>query len=50
MRDPADDQVLAAAFAGKADFIISGDVHLLELECFEEIPIISAVAILKRMS
>ena len=31
-RDPADDQVLAAA---QADLIVSGDAHLLELETFQ---------------
>ncbi len=34
-RDPADDQVLAAALAAQADLIVSGDAHLLELETFQ---------------
>lgn len=40
--DPADDKFLEAAIAGKVDFIVSGDMHLLELQEFRSIPIISA--------
>ncbi|MGH3368413.1 MAG: putative toxin-antitoxin system toxin component, PIN family [Nocardioidaceae bacterium] len=32
--DPSDDRVLEAADAARADFIITGDHHLLELEDF----------------
>lgn len=39
--DPADDKFLEAAIAGKVDFIVSGDLHLLELKEFRSIPIIS---------
>jgi putative PIN family toxin of toxin-antitoxin system len=31
MQDPSDDQVLACALAAKADLIVSGDKHLLNL-------------------
>ncbi|MBU2609764.1 MAG: putative toxin-antitoxin system toxin component, PIN family [Chloroflexi bacterium] len=40
--DPTDDKFLEAAVAGKVNFIVSGDGHLLELKSFSEIPIISA--------
>ncbi|MGI8925086.1 MAG: putative toxin-antitoxin system toxin component, PIN family [Tepidiformaceae bacterium] len=40
-RDPADDAVLAAAAAGSADYIVSGDNDLLVLGGFEGIPIVS---------
>ena len=39
--DPKDDKFLEAAIAGKADFIVSGDKHLLDLKEFQSIPIIS---------
>jgi putative PIN family toxin of toxin-antitoxin system len=40
--DPADDRVLEAAVAGKADVIISGDhAHLLPLRSFRGIPIVT---------
>ncbi|WP_326538383.1 putative toxin-antitoxin system toxin component, PIN family [Pseudorhodoferax sp.] len=41
-RDPADDQVLAAALAAKADLIVSGDAHLLDLKRFQGIEIVTA--------
>lgn len=40
--DPQDDKFLAAALAGKADAIVSGDHHLLELKTFRAIPILTA--------
>jgi putative PIN family toxin of toxin-antitoxin system len=42
MDDPNDNLVLECAFEGKADYIISGDEHLLKLKEFEGIKIISA--------
>ena len=39
--DPADDKFLEAAIAGKVDFMVSGDDHLLELREFRSIPILS---------
>ena len=45
-RDPADDQVLAAAVAGRVDLIVSGDAHLLDMKRFRGINIVpAAVAI-----
>lgn len=41
-RDPADDEVLAAALSAKADLIVSGDAHLLDLKRFRGIDIVSA--------
>lgn len=40
--DPTDNKFLEAAWAGKVNFIVSGDNHLLELKTFREIPIITA--------
>ena len=48
-RDPADDQVLAAAVAAQADFIVSGDAHLLNLKQFQAIPIITARDAVERL-
>lgn len=41
-RDPADDQVLAAALAAQADLMVSGDAHLLDLQSFQGIEIVTA--------
>jgi len=43
-KDPDDDRVLECAVAAKADFIISGDQHLLEFEEFQGIEILSPTA------
>ena len=39
--DPEDDKFLECAVAGKADFIVSGDKHLLKLKEFHGIKIIT---------
>jgi putative PIN family toxin of toxin-antitoxin system len=39
--DPDDDKLLDAAVAGHADFIISGDHHLLELRTYRGIRVVS---------
>lgn len=40
-RDSKDDKFLELAVNGKADFILSGDVDLLAMTPFQNIPIIS---------
>ena len=40
--DPTDNKFLEAALAGKADLIVSGDSHLLEVKEFRGIPVITA--------
>lgn len=42
--DPDDDQMLATAVAGVADYIVSGDRHLLELREYEGVRILSPAA------
>jgi putative PIN family toxin of toxin-antitoxin system len=43
-RDPEDDQILACAIEGHADYVVTGDQDLLSLERYREIPIISPAA------
>jgi putative PIN family toxin of toxin-antitoxin system len=47
--DPDDHKFLEAAVAGKADYILSGDQHLLRLGVFEGIPIIGSRQFLELM-
>lgn len=47
IRDPADDQVLAAALSASVDLIVSGDAHLLDLATFQNIPIVDAASALR---
>ena len=49
-RDPTDDQVLATALAAQADYIVSGDAHLRDLQCFQGIAIITASAAVDRIA
>lgn len=39
--DPDDNQILACALTAKADFIVSGDKHLLKLEKYKGIKIVT---------
>ena len=48
MADPDDDHVLGAAIAAGADFIVSGDTHLLALTTFRAIPIVTAAVVVGR--
>jgi putative PIN family toxin of toxin-antitoxin system len=45
--DPADDSILNVAYDSKADYIVSGDSHLLNLKKFKEIKIVTADEMLK---
>ena len=45
--DPTDNIILACAVEGGADFIISGDSHLLKLANFEEIEIVAPATFLE---
>jgi putative PIN family toxin of toxin-antitoxin system len=46
-QDPEDDKFLECAVSGDADFIVSGDRHLLSLEDFRRIPIVKAADFVK---
>lgn len=45
-QDPDDNLIVACAIGGNADFIVSGDRHLLRLRVFRDIPILSPAAFL----
>ncbi len=45
--DPDDDLVLNAAHLGKADYVVSGDKHLLNLKVFKGIKIVSVKTMLE---
>lgn len=49
-RDPADDQLLAAALAAQADLIVSGDTHLLELKSYNGVEIVTAAVAVERIA
>ena len=40
-QDPSDNRVLEAALAGEAEYIVTGDQHLLELGDFEGVEIVT---------
>jgi predicted nucleic acid-binding protein len=46
---PADDKIIECALAAKADYIVSGDEHLLELAGQEKTRILSVNKFLKIM-
>lgn len=47
--DPDDNRVLECALAGRADLIVSGDPHLLDLVEFEGIPIWTPAKFVKEL-
>jgi uncharacterized protein len=47
--DPYDNMILECAAAGRVDYIVSGDFHLLDLGEFEGIKIVSVVQLLEIM-
>ncbi len=49
LEDPDDDNVLACALGAKADAVVSGDSHLLRLNSYQGIPILTAVQALERV-
>ena len=49
IEDADDDAVLACAVAAKVDFVISGDPHLVQLERYEGIPIVTPAQAVERL-
>lgn len=50
LNDDPDNRVLECAAEGKADWIVSGDSHLLALKEYQGIPILKAVEFLNKFS
>jgi len=50
LADPDDDAVLACAVAARAEIIVSGDSHLLDLKDYEGILIVTAAHLLARIT
>lgn len=48
-RDPKDNKFIEAALAGKADWIVTGDADLLDLESFENIPMLRPAEFLTKL-
>ncbi len=49
-KDLKDNPILACAVDGGADYVISGDRHLLELGIFEEIRVVTPAEFLEILS
>lgn len=49
LKDTDDNIVLACAVGGKADYIVSGDRHLLKLESYADIPIVKVTPFLEKL-
>lgn len=47
--DPDDDKFLEAAVAGNVEYVVSGDQHLLDLESFRGIEIVTPRAFYERL-
>ncbi|MHB8841138.1 MAG: putative toxin-antitoxin system toxin component, PIN family [Candidatus Aquicultor sp.] len=47
--DPSDNMFLVCAIEGKADFIISGDNHLLDIGVYQEIQILTPREFIKQL-
>ena len=50
VKDPSDNKFLACAVDGHANFIVSGDQHLLSVGQFHHIPILTARQLLEKLS
>jgi uncharacterized protein len=48
--DPGDDEVIASAIAAQAKIIVSGDRHLLGLEQYEDIRILTSAQLIAELS
>ena len=48
--DPTDEKILACALDGQVDFIVSGNLHLLDLVQYQGIPILNARQFLERLT
>jgi uncharacterized protein len=49
MEDPDDDMILDTALCGKADYIVSGDKHLLKIARYQNVQILSINEFLQKI-
>jgi uncharacterized protein len=49
IEDSDDDSVLACAVAAKVELVVSGDPHLLKLEQYEGVPIVTPAEAVERL-
>lgn len=49
IEDPDDDIVINAAYVGKADYIVTGDKHLLAIRTFKKTQIVTVTEMLELM-
>lgn len=49
IKDEPDNRVLECAVEGRADFIVSGDKHLLMLKEYKSIPVVRAAELIAKM-
>ena len=47
--DPPDNRILECAVAGKADLIVSGDLHLRRLKAYQGIPVVRQTDFLRTL-
>jgi putative PIN family toxin of toxin-antitoxin system len=48
--DPTEEKILACALDGRADLVVSGNLHLLDLVQYQGIPILNARQFLERLA
>jgi putative PIN family toxin of toxin-antitoxin system len=49
LEDPDDDMILATALIGKANYIISGDKHLLKIASYNKLKIVSVTEFINKI-
>ena len=49
-RDPSDNKIIECAVAGNANFIVSGDLDVLDLKTYRDIKIVTSAQFLKILS
>jgi len=50
LADPDDDKFIECALVGRADWVVSGDRHLLSMQRYCNIPIVNATEFVERLA
>jgi putative PIN family toxin of toxin-antitoxin system len=50
LEDPEDNRILECAVEAEANYIVTGDFHLLKLSRYRNIEVVNAVAFLEKLS